>query len=299
MNFREFNKNITKLVQNNKIFFFYGENNYVMLETVEKVKDILKLGKETLFCWEVELEEVVKKLSTLDLFSPKNMVVLRHFELAKKSFKKSLIDFLKNYNGINLLIILYEEKILKKIQPDEIILWMLDNYLSVEFDNLTTQEIVNEFITKKTKIKFTEEALKTLLEQTNNDLYLLSNELEKLSYFVGDKRLVTEEDVLNCVAQYETTEIKELIDSIVNNNFQKCLSVINLLLNVKKTAEVAILSALSKFFRKSLLYKNLPQQKVCKILQELQNTDLKLKTRQFKEYALEGCVLRLMKIYHQ
>ncbi|MCS7227478.1 MAG: hypothetical protein NZ839_00755 [Endomicrobia bacterium] len=300
MKYFEFDKDIEKILDKNKIFFFYGENTYFMLDIIDKIQNLVKLEKEFVYCWEVEPVDIMKKLSTLSLFTPKNMIVLRHFEVVKKSFKQTLIDFLKNYNGQNLLFILYEQKILQKGSSDDAVIeYLFNNYISVEFNNLTQQEIINEFIPKKVNFTLTKEAEELLIDSTGNDLWLLSNELEKLSYFISGKKQVTEEDVSKCCVLYETAEIKQLIENIITNNFQQSLAVINLLLTTKKVSEVFILASLYKFFRKNFVYKKIPIQKICKILKELQNADLKLKTTSQKRYILESCILRLTKIYNE
>jgi DNA polymerase III delta subunit len=85
-NYKDFSKNIDKLLNDNKVFFFYGENSYYMLETVnlitKKLKDVVK---EIVYPWEVDIDEVVRILTTLGLFSQTTVVVFRWFNAAKKN----------------------------------------------------------------------------------------------------------------------------------------------------------------------------------------------------------------------
>jgi len=300
-NYKDFSKNIDKLLNDNKVFFFYGENSYYMLETVnlitKKLKDVVK---EIVYSWEVDIDEVVRILTTLGLFSQTTVVVFRWFNAAKKNFVTQIINFLKIYNGQNFLFLFYESKILAKERIEPPLNYFFTNCVVVDFPLLTQQEIINDFLSKVIDFEMTQQAKELLCEYVNNDLWLLMKEIEKLKYFVSNKKVVTEEDVMECCGEYEFSEINQLVDGIINNNIQQNLSVLDNLVSDKKMAEVQILTYLYKFFRKNFIFKNLPLQKVYRILKEIQSVDVKLKTLSVdKKYILKNCVIKLTQIYNE
>jgi DNA polymerase III delta subunit len=300
-NYKDFSKNIDKLLNDNKVFFFYGENSYYMLETVnlitKKLKDVVK---EIVYPWEVDIDEVVRILTTLGLFSQTTVVVFRWFNAAKKKFVTQIINFLKVYNGQNFLFLFYESKILAKERIEPPLNYFFTNCVVVDFPLLTQQEIINDFLSKVIDFEMTQQAKELLCEYVNNDLWLLMKEIEKLKYFVSNKEVVTEEDVMECCGEYEFSEINQLVDGIINNNIQQNLSVLDNLVSDKKMAEVQILTYLYKFFRKNFIFKNLPLQKVYRILKEIQSVDVKLKTLSVdKKYILKNCVIKLTQIYNE
>ncbi|MCX7941216.1 MAG: hypothetical protein N2555_05555 [Endomicrobia bacterium] len=294
INYTQFNLNIKNIVSKHKVFFFHGENTFYMFETINKfINDSYNI--ETLYPWETDMNEVVKKLATNDLFTVYNCLILRYFNIAKKNFRKQLKEFLQSYKVENYFFILYEQQLTERERTEEVIKYLIDEHIAVEFTNLTKTEIINEFIPLKTKLVLSEEAKELLCEKTNNDLWLLTNELEKLNYYANGKTEITEDDVLNCCGEYEVSEVSQLTDGIISNNLGENLRILQELIDVKKTSEVYILNTIYWFFRRRM-FKKISEQKMSKILQELQKTDYKLKTSPFKKYILETFIVRITQI---
>ncbi len=299
-NYKEFIKNINKVVNEHKVFFFYGENSYYMLETVDlMVSKINNCIKEVVYPWEVDIEDVKKIVTTLSLFTQTIVVVLRYFNTANKNFKKQIIDFLKLYNGQNFLVLLYEEKIFAKEKLVPPLNYFFNSCVNIDFPVLSQQEIINEFLPKKIDFEITDQAKELLCEYVHYDLWLLLNEIEKLRYYVADKKFVSEGDVVKCCSEYEISDIEHLVEGIINNNMKQNFDVLNNLIYDKKFVEVQILNYLYKYFRKNFIFKKMPLQKIYRILKEIQTTDVKLKTLPVnKKHILENCVLRLVQIYN-
>jgi len=299
-NYKEFVKNINKIINNHKIFFFYGENSYYMLETINLVISKLKNAvKEIIYSWEIDVEDIIKMVPTMNLFTQTVVIVVRYFNTTKKSFKEQIVDFLKLYNGENFLFLLYEEKIFAKEKTEPSLSFFFANCVAVDFPNLTKQEIITEFIPKKIDFELTEQAKELLCEYVNNDLWLLLNEIEKLRYFITDKKVVSEEDVIKCCSEYEFSEIQQLVNGIVNNDVKQNFDLLNKLIS-NKVNEIQILTYIYKYFRKNFIFKKIPLQKVYRIMKEIQTTDVKLKTISTnKRDILLNCILKLTQIYNE
>ncbi|MFN3550874.1 MAG: DNA polymerase III subunit delta [Endomicrobiia bacterium] len=300
ISYKEFYKDLEKFLNNEKIYFFFGENNYYMIEMLNIIYE--KLGsifKETIYLWDAEIEDLSKKITTSNLFFQKTLTVIRFFNLnEKRSFKKDLVDFIKNYKIDNYLIVMYEQNLNERESNEEIINYFLKNCLCIRFDNLTKEEIFQKFIPKKVDFNLTEEAKEILCEYTNNDLWLLSNELEKLKYYSLNKKEISEDEIYECCSIYETKEIKELIDAVETKDLRNVLNIIDNLLS-QEIFPLQIFVAIYRYFRKKFLYKKIETTKVYKILKELQITDFKLKTSMNSRYIIENFIISLMKIYSE
>jgi len=297
LSYKDFSKNLESVLKRNNLFFFYGGNNYYMLEILDLISKKFNILKETVYLWEAEIEDLSKKLTTLSLFSQKTMVVFRYFNLAeKKTFKKDLIDFLQKYKFDNYLFILYEEELSTKEKNDEIIKALLNICVCVEFKSLTKEELIDQFIDKKVDLNLTQQAKEVLCEYTNNDLWLISNELEKLKYCFDKNKKISEEDIYKYCSIYELAEIKQLIDSIEKKDLKEVLETLNVLLT-QEVLPIQIFVAIYRYFRKKFLYQRMEDTKIYKILKEMQTTDLRLKTTANSKYVLENFVLSLMQIY--
>lgn len=297
-NYKKFNSEIDKLISKHKIFFFYGENTFFMLDTVDKILARIEANKEIVYPWETNIDDIVRKLTTEDLFTRHSCIVFRYYNLAKKTLKKQVKDFLQSYEVTNYFFVLYESRLLEHEKLDENIKYFLEEYISVEFTNLTKDEVINEFIPKKIKFNLSDAAKEILYEKTNNDLWLLSNELEKLNYFAKDKTSITENEILSCCAEYDTAEVYQLTEGILSRDTKQNLKLLDELVNVKKVPEVYILNTLYWILKKKM-WKKISEQKMCKLLQELQWTDFRLKTSPLKKYIIELCLIRITQILNE
>ncbi|MEN3013626.1 MAG: DNA polymerase III subunit delta [Endomicrobiia bacterium] len=295
--YKEFGDKIPQLLKEANIFFFYGPNNYSMIEILDKIfSSFDTISKDIIYSWETNIEEVAKKLTTMELFSNNTVVVLRYFDRSNKTFRKNLIEFLKEYKFHNYLFILYEKELLVK-EKDETIDFLLESFILVEYPQLTKEEIIENFIPERANFPLSDEAKEALFENTGSDLWLLSNEIEKLSYFVGGKKIVSKEDVERCCNEYEIPEIKDLIEAIISNTVSQKFNILNQLISNNYTA-LGVINSLYRYFRKNFLFKKISLLKAYKILKEIQFADYKLKTSSNGRYAVESCILKISQIYH-
>jgi DNA polymerase III delta subunit len=156
--------------------------------------------------------------------------------------------------------------------------------------------LIDQLIDKKVDLNLTQQAKEVLCEYTNNDLWLISNELEKLKYCFDKNKEISEEDIYKYCSIYELAEIKQLIDAIEKKDLKEVLETLNVLLT-QEVLPIQIFVAIYRYFRKKFLYQRMEDTKIYKILKEMQTTDLRLKTTANSKYVLENFVLSLMQIY--
>jgi len=91
-----------------------------------------------------------------------------------------------------------------------------------------------------------------LHEILGSDLRLLSNELEKLAIFVGDKRGIDEDDVNQATAWLRSYETYELDDVLTTADFEKGVAVLGHLFSEGEKPEL-IVGRLTSFFKNVLM----------------------------------------------
>jgi DNA polymerase III delta subunit len=97
----------------------------------------------------------------------------------------------------------------------------------------------------------TEGAKARLYEIVGSDLRLLSNELEKLAIFVGDKRGIDEDDVNQATAWLRSYEAYEIDDVLTAADFEKGVAVLGHLFSEGEKPEL-IVGRLTTFFKNVL-----------------------------------------------
>lgn len=97
----------------------------------------------------------------------------------------------------------------------------------------------------------TEAARARLYEIVGSDLRLLTNEIEKLAVFVGDKRGIDEDDVNQATGWLRSFEAYELDDVLTAADFSRAAGILDRLFAENERPEV-ILARLATFFRNIL-----------------------------------------------
>jgi len=97
----------------------------------------------------------------------------------------------------------------------------------------------------------TEEAKDRLMEIVGSDLRLLTNEVEKLAVFVGDKRGIDEDDVNQATGWLRSYEAYELDDVLVAADFGRAAAILDRLFAEGERPEM-IVGRLATFFRNIL-----------------------------------------------
>lgn len=98
----------------------------------------------------------------------------------------------------------------------------------------------------------TEGAKSRLYEIVGSDLRLLSNELDKLAIFVGEKRGIDEDDVNQATGWLRSFEVYELDDVLTSADFRKVVTVLGAMFSEGEKPEM-IVARIATFFRNVLM----------------------------------------------
>ncbi len=105
------------------------------------------------------------------------------------------------------------------------------------------------------KVKIEADAARELVDALGGDMMMISNELEKLMLFVGEKKLITLGDVETMVLAAKQRSLYELTDAISSKDRVRALQMLDAILTTGEGNEAAIghLYMLAKTFRQMLV----------------------------------------------
>ena len=94
-------------------------------------------------------------------------------------------------------------------------------------DNFQTlSQIAQNFFSKK-KISISRENLNLIIQRSNGDRINLNNELSKIDSFSKNKKTISSEQILNLTNLAENYSVSELVDSSLNKNKKKIMTILN------------------------------------------------------------------------
>ena len=216
------------------IIFIHGEDTYRSRAYLHKLKnkylkEIDNTGSNLsqINGEKTNIAEINNAVSTASLLVKKRMVIIENLFCIKND--KSLDDIYslfkqdKIQNSDSNILIIWEsigEKERLTKQKKELKKFLISTkYSPKPFNRLTPRELVNWIInyTISKNSTITNEAANLLCSYTQNDLWLISNELDKLIYYKLPNG-IDANDVKNMVTALVNDNIFALIDSIGNRN---------------------------------------------------------------------------------
>ena len=139
-----------------------------------------------------------------------------------------LVDILQNKNISDTTIVLNtnilekKSKLRSKFEKEK-------SLICIAFykdDNKTLRQIANNFFIKK-KISLSQEIINLIVERSSGDRINLSNELEKISLFLINRKKINIKDVIKLTNLAENYSISELADNCLSKNLIKVNKIFN------------------------------------------------------------------------
>jgi len=209
------------------ITFLFGKENFNSQRKLQKTINELQETIPKLYIKYFDAEKSAfqdfrDQFQTKSIFKEKNLFILKNVfsnQDFKQSFLKSKIDFPKSSD----IIIFYERDEVEKADP--FFIFLKKNAKCQEFDSLKKWDVkkwLNQEM-KKHQLTAEPDAIQLLLELTNNNLWHLQNEVEKLAAYFSksDKRKILKKDIEILVPSNFYENIFKLIDAIALKNKEK------------------------------------------------------------------------------
>ncbi len=227
------------------LIFFYGPDTYRSKQELSRIinefKKVHKSGLNFLIIdfKESDFFDFKKNLETSTLFQDKKIIILKNLFLDEKIIKE-FFDYLKNPKIIadkEKVVIVYEKDIPYTDKDftgpkKELFGKLLSEVKSLEFRELNLSDLKNwvkkEFLGKNVQVG--PRALEKLIFFVGNDLWRMSNEINKLALFKSQNRdnqkTIEESDIEILVRPKIETDVFKTVDAIAQKNKKLALKLI-------------------------------------------------------------------------
>ncbi|MCX7879144.1 MAG: DNA polymerase III subunit delta [Ignavibacteria bacterium] len=279
----EFNKFISRGNFTNNLFFFFGNEQFLVFDAYQQVRNrLVKEYKVEILVFDAEEEKSKEKLidSLLflrdeDFFLSKKLLVIKNIEKIYpiQSKKKKLDNFDLVFAEVletkvfgNFIVVLsYDDKLsglAKELSKNknacENFAFPFDFLFGggawFEFPKLSQQQIRSWLSKELARRDIVAEpaVVDFLLENSNFNLWELNSELEKIKSYLGEKKNLSISELTKIHSNTKETNVFEIISFVAQKDLDNSIKLVQLVIK-KSHQELLLLSLLLKFF-KNLLF---------------------------------------------
>ncbi|MEI7424523.1 MAG: DNA polymerase III subunit delta [Candidatus Staskawiczbacteria bacterium] len=246
------------------IYFIFGEDSFRSKRKLEEIvlgyKEIHKSGLNLIYinAEKESFNDFYSRLQINSMFSEKKLIVVKNIFNDDK-FQDNFLENIKNLENIKDIIIVYEDnapdartKLFKSLQ--KCAKCQEFNYMQPA---LLKKWVAEEF--SKNKVKINIEALELLVNYIKDDLWRLTNEINKLSNYKTNSSIL-KEDIELLVKPNIESDIFKTIDALASKNKKLALSLLHKHLDDGEFP-LKLLAMISYQFRTLLIIKDLQDNK--------------------------------------
>ncbi len=221
------------------IIFLYGENSYLSKEQLDKIKkkhlanNLNTADQIILYAKDTSYSEIIRQISTLPFLSKSRLVIIKNLLIeGKKDLQEKILAYLKKVPSTTILVF-YENKspdkrtkVFKDFKKNIEKQSKNNNFKLKEFNSLD-EFMLKTWVEKKIishNKKIDKDASEKLLIYVGNDLWRLSNEIDKLLLFVSHNNTINSQMIDLLVRPKINSNIFALVDAVVANNISSALS---------------------------------------------------------------------------
>ena len=208
-------------------FLFYGENQGHKNEII-KNKFRIKYKDSTYNYDESEIlnnkENFFNNVLSKSFFENEKLIIINRVTDKILSIVKELIE-----KKIEDVVLILNADILEKKSKTRSLFEKDKELACVAFyedSNQTLSSIVNNFF-RLIKVPISQQAINLIVQRARGDRLNLSNELEKIKNYIGDKKRIELSDILKITNLAENYNVSELVDSCLSKNKKKTINILN------------------------------------------------------------------------
>ena len=254
MKFVELKKSLKDKIEN--AYLLKGNDDFILNYAYSLIFDACSISmpelNENVYNLEmIDMEEVVKSLNTLPVFSNKKIVYVNLENRSANDVKKLnlLNDYFASVNPTSIFVVRVGSTTGKDFFSP-----YANNFTLVDCNKIDAS-IVKSFFEKelsKYKKTITNDGFNLVFSYCKGEMSKLMNELTKLVSFVGDRAVVEKEDVVEICTKTMEFQIFELTENLAKKNANKVYEIISTL-KVRKDEFRGLLGLIYGHFRR-LLY---------------------------------------------
>ncbi len=202
------------------VYFFYGNDPYLIEEALNEIKaaafegsSMESLNSHIYYTSAMDTGELVSEAMTLPAMSPKRVIVVKGAESLKADQQKELMDYIKDPSPSTCLV--FVSNAAKAGSSAFFKLLDKSGFLvrkSQKRENDISRWIANEV--KKDGKEITVEAIAHLIQIAGRGLGDIKGELEKIILFVGEAKVIEKADVESAGIDVKEERVFDLTDAI-------------------------------------------------------------------------------------
>ncbi len=240
----------------NSLYLFYGEELYLLENTVKKIKKIfgeLMLGINYIQINENNIEDLIPDIETPSFGFDKKLIIIKNEGLLKKERKanskaneelqKKIAKYLKEN-----IDIIKETTVLIFIGTDiskcELVKVIEENGITCNFEKLKPIDIKKRLktICNMYEVNINEQNLNFLIETSGTDMQSLINEIRKLIEYTGKGGTITKESIEKLATKEFEARIFDLTDSIGKKDISKTMQILKELIYNKEPIQKILIT---------------------------------------------------------
>ncbi|MCQ9206579.1 MAG: DNA polymerase III subunit delta [Omnitrophica bacterium] len=241
-------------------YLVIGPEEYLKRQFLEETKKAIfgaafsGLDFDAFYAGTKEMALILDSLNTLPFSSKARLVVIWDVEKFRTPEKDSILKYLKSPRGSTTLVMVSSSSGFNKFLSE------ISGFTeTIRCYRLTQQELKSwvrkEFAARNKKIS--PDLAELILENTDEDLYTIKNEIEKISSFTGSSSEISERDIKSTQGTARVESAFELVDFVIEKKRDKIFLAAGDLLIKEKPHR--ILSLLAWQFRNFMKIKNFPR----------------------------------------
>ena len=218
------------MVMAEAIYVFYSNHEFLLNHAVEEKIADLKVDPFNIVHYDMlenTSDDVIEDLQTVSFFAETKVIIVKNLnELDKEvdSIKKAWVSYIENPNPDVVLIVVLNELMSDKNPIGEALFKYAFIEKIREMDKKEYPEFVRNMF-KKYGYVISDEAIESLLERTNLDFQLISQEAEKLMLYSYDTKEINEKAVTLLVSRNLEENIFELTNALLSKNQTKTIEI--------------------------------------------------------------------------
>lgn len=241
------------------VYLFFGEEEYIKKQALDQAMEAMvdpsfkDLNYAQIDGAQVDLDDIINACETLPFMGTRRVVVIKDLSLINGKPEGDIdedgfLDYIKGMSPSTCLILYCRGELDKRKK-----IYRSINKMgrALEFKNLRGQELhawINQTVKKQGK-KISYNAMEHLIDGIGNNLEDLSNELDKLVSYVGQKATIGMEDIDEVVVPTLEESIFQLVDAIGEKRANHALMVLGNLMYEGGQAAQPILAMIARQFR--------------------------------------------------
>lgn len=245
-----------KDLQKSRFFLIEGEDLFLLKESFSSLKEAFSkdapLRWMTHHCDEKNLSYLLGSLNSRSLFEEEKVVVLKNAESLKEKDLEALLDFSSTIPSYMRLVMVASRIDKRKKSVKELTKKALFIKLDPPYENKLPLWV--KYMCRKLALSVGSKETLLICEKAGPQLISIYNELLKLKGYLGERKEVRAQDILECFSHSQKENVFRLMDFVGKKDISWSLSFLKEL-RQNSQASFQILGLLVRHFRLLLLLK--------------------------------------------